>query len=222
MNLSASFERLVGASRHLQSPAVTAQTGNTFEVPFGQISLAASSVGAGPTVIVVQDWNGLLEDMDSIAQALATHGYRAVRFTPPDPSNESHVVADLSLLSDAITVVAHAVGPISAIVAHGTGATAAMLSLARQPSTTNLVLIGADPLHGSTEIAAELGDIRSLLIHSSDDSVATLHDMLGVARAWPNCMLERVEKLGHRQLLFSAQTISSVLRFLDGAPDTVH
>lgn len=222
MQLSSSFERLIGIALHLRLPEVTALVRETFEIPFGDSSLAGSSTGTGPTVMLIQDRNGLPEDMDAIAEALATHGYRAVRFTPPDASVVPHDIADLSLLSDAIAAVARAVGPITAIVAHGSGATAVMLSLARESYTTNAALIGADPLDGSTEIAPDLGGIRSLLIHSSDDPIATLHGVLGVATAWPNCMLERVEKLGHRDLLFSAQTSASVLRFLAGAYDTLH
>ncbi len=78
------------------------------------------------------------------------------------------------------------------------------------------MVIAADA-KGAGSSASELGEVRSLFIHSADDEIASLHAALELAEAWPNSMLERVEQLGHRRILTSPHSAAAVLRFLDGA-----
>ena len=187
-------------------------------VAFGSASLPTWSLGEGPAVILVHDRAGLADDMHPLAEALAAHGYRTIQFEVPSASEPLQGVAHLAELADEIIAVAHAFGPVAAIVAHGEGASAALVALNRERFTHNAVLIGADAMNDlSPDLPGNLGEVRSLLIHSQDDGVVPLHDALELAVAWPNCILSRVERLGHRRILSSPSTHAEVLRFLDNA-----
>lgn len=177
---------------------------------------------SGPAVLLVHDWSGLPADMAPLAEELAAHHYRSVTMDYDPVAATLGGCARLSELADEIIAAAHRAGPVTAIVAHGLGASAVLLALSRERIAGQVVLVGLDPDHRNwAALTARLGDVPGLLIHSADDATAPLHDALEVADAWPNSILARVEGLGHRSVLTAPSTRQSVLRFLalhDPAP----
>jgi hypothetical protein len=183
--------------------------------PNGTRRNEAWSVGSGPAVLLVHDALGGPEDMAPLAIALAHHGYRAIGLAGEVGDDRESCLGVLARMTDAVLDVAHAEAPLAGIVAHGVGATAVLLALSREHFTHDAVLIGADAHELSPEAASDLDDVRSLLIHSRDDDVASLHGALAFAHAWPKSMLARVDGLGHERILFAESTLDSMLRFFD-------
>lgn len=170
----------------------------------------------GSAVLIVPDFRDLDEDLLLLRAALKTAGYRVATLDAAVATRAGDRLDGLAEAVDVLVALAATVGPVAAVIGHGTGATVAMLALSRHRFTENAVLIAADA-HGTEILARELGDVRSLLIHSADDEIASLHDALDLAEAWPNSMLDRVERLGHRRILTSQHSAAAALRFLDGA-----
>jgi hypothetical protein len=153
--------------------------------------------------------------MATLAVALAHRGYRAIGLADEVGDDRESYLGVLARMTDAVLDVAHAEAPLAGIVAHGVGATAVLLALSREHFTHDAVLIGVDAHDLSPAAASDLDDVRSLLIHSRDDDVASLHDALAFAHAWPKSMLARFDGLGHKRILFAESTLVSILRFFD-------
>jgi pimeloyl-ACP methyl ester carboxylesterase len=169
-----------------------------------------------PTVLLVHDWAGMPEDMAPLAAQLEGHQYRSITLHFDPRAAALGGIERLSELAEEIIEASHRLAPLSAIVAHGLGASAVLLALSRERITAQVVLIGIDTDHQSwSDLSGQLGDVDGLLIHSADDGTTSLHDALEVAAAWPNCMLARVDGLGHTRILSAPSTHASILRFLD-------
>jgi pimeloyl-ACP methyl ester carboxylesterase len=181
------------------------------------------TIGKGPVVLLVHDWTDSSETMLPLAAELASQGYQAIRFDFPWPDQLTEL-EHASQMAEAVAAVAASAGPIAAVVAHGHGVPAVMLALSRNRFTHLAVLLGADAGHDLAPTLAEyLGDVHTLFIHSSSDAVASLHDALAWAEHWPNCVLARIDRIGHRQMLGSPAVHREVLRFVDqfGASSTL-
>lgn len=168
----------------------------------------------GGVVLLVPDYGDLVEDLLPLRMSLTAAGYRVATLGAALATKAGDRLSGLAEAVDALVSLAEGAGPVTAVIGHGTGVTVAMLALGRHQFTTSAVLIAADA-HGTEPLAHDLGEVRSLLIHSTDDEIASLHDALDLAEAWPNSILERVERLGHRRILTSSHSANAVLRFLD-------
>jgi pimeloyl-ACP methyl ester carboxylesterase len=95
----------------------------------GSLTVSATAMGDGPTVMLLHGWGGTATDMLPAASAFARAGYRAVVFDMPghgrSPGRESSLVQFLR----AIEAVSGALGAPEIIVGHSFGGAAAVLAL---------------------------------------------------------------------------------------------
>ena len=93
------------------------------------VSISASTIGTGPTVMLVHGWGGSAADMLPTANALAHSGYRAVVFDMPghgrSPGRESSLVEFLR----AMRAVSRTLGAPEFIVGHSFGGSAAVFGI---------------------------------------------------------------------------------------------
>jgi len=93
------------------------------------IRVSATTIGDGPTAMMVHGWGGSAADMLPVAHAFARAGWRAVVFDMPghgrSPERESSLVEFLR----AIRAVAGALGTPDVIVGHSFGGAAAVFSI---------------------------------------------------------------------------------------------
>ena len=99
------------------------------DVRRGSIRLSASTIGDGPTAMLLHGWGGSAHDMTAIALAFARAGWRAVTFDMPahgrSPGRQSSLVEFLR----AIGAVSGALGAPDIIVGHSFGGSAAVLGI---------------------------------------------------------------------------------------------
>ena len=103
----------------------------TFDVAVrdGSLRVSATTMGDGPTVMLLHGWGGSASDMMPLATAFAREGHRAVVFDMPghgrSPGRESSLVQFLR----AIDAVAGALGAPEIVVGHSFGGAAAVLAI---------------------------------------------------------------------------------------------
>jgi pimeloyl-ACP methyl ester carboxylesterase len=110
-------------SAHLKSRAAR------WSIASGDYRIAIYSEGFGPTVLLAHGWSGSAHDMAAIADELRGRGCRVITFDMPAHGRSSGRRTTLPAMARAIRDVAHAVGPVRAIVGHSLGATAALIAL---------------------------------------------------------------------------------------------
>jgi pimeloyl-ACP methyl ester carboxylesterase len=98
-------------------------------VTSGEHRIAVDSEGFGPAVLLAHGWSGTSGDMAAIADELRARGFRVVSFDMPAHGRSSGRRTTLPAMARAIRDVAAAIGPITAVVGHSLGATAALLAL---------------------------------------------------------------------------------------------
>lgn len=76
-------------------------------------------------------------------------------------------------------------------------------------------LLGPLSAHDTPRLAADLGQVRALFLHSTDDRVVELKDALATATAWPGGVLALLRGLGHKRILSAGEVHQKLLRFLD-------
>jgi pimeloyl-ACP methyl ester carboxylesterase len=93
------------------------------------VRVSATSIGDGPTVMLLHGWGGSAVDMMPTASALARAGYRSVVFDMPghgrSPGRESSLVEFLRAMS----AVSRTLGAPDFIVGHSFGGAAAVLGI---------------------------------------------------------------------------------------------
>lgn len=99
------------------------------ELRDGRVNVSATSIGDGPTVMLVHGWGGSAVDMSPAADAFARAGWRAVSFDMPGHGRSSGKESSLVEFLHAMRAVSHALGRPDLIVGHSFGATAAALGI---------------------------------------------------------------------------------------------
>jgi pimeloyl-ACP methyl ester carboxylesterase len=99
------------------------------ELRDGRVNLSATSIGDGPTVMLVHGWGGSSVDMSPAADAFARAGWRAVSFDMPGHGRSSGKESSLVEFLHAMQAVSTALGRPDLIVGHSFGATAAALGI---------------------------------------------------------------------------------------------
>ena len=66
----------------------------------------------------------------------------------------------------------------------------------------------------STNTSKTLGHIPALIIHDEDDQDVLISEAEQLHQAWPNSLLKRTQRLGHRRILYNAQVIENTINFL--------
>ena len=99
------------------------------EVSDASVTVSATTIGAGPTAMLLHGWGGSATDMIPAAHAFARAGWRAVVFDMPghgrSPGRESSLVQFLR----AMRAVAGALGTPDVIVGHSFGGAAAVFGI---------------------------------------------------------------------------------------------
>lgn len=95
----------------------------------GAVRVAATTIGDGPTVMLLHGWGGSAADMMPLARAFARAGHRSVVFDMPghgrSPGRESSLVQFLR----AMRAVARALGSPDIVVGHSFGGAAAVFGI---------------------------------------------------------------------------------------------
>jgi len=94
-------------------------------------TVAAWRWGVGPTVLLVHGWEGRGSQLGALVEPLVAAGLSVVTFDAPAHGDSAGSRLYLTDHADAIVDVAHAVGPLHAIVAHSFGCAATLLAHAR-------------------------------------------------------------------------------------------
>lgn len=84
--------------------------------------------GHGPTVLLVHGWEGRGSQLGAFVEPLVRAGLSVVAFDAPGHGDSPGRRLYLADLADCIVSVAHAVGPLHAIVAHSFGAAAVLFA----------------------------------------------------------------------------------------------
>lgn len=148
--------------------------GENYTIQFGDISLAVSTWGAGPTVLLVHGWSGHRAQLRAFVKPLVSSGFRIVSFDAPAHGDTPGSMTNLFQYRDALLTVAAHESPNYAVLAH---------SLA---SLVNMMAIDAGM---ALEKVVQFGTLRS-----GDDSVTRLHDMLNSSNELRQKFRERMEE----------------------------
>jgi pimeloyl-ACP methyl ester carboxylesterase len=87
--------------------------------------------GYGPTVLLVHGWEGRGSQLGAFVEPLVRAGLSVVAFDAPAHGDSTGRQLYLTDQADCVAAVAHAVGPLHAIVAHSFGAAAVLLARQR-------------------------------------------------------------------------------------------
>jgi pimeloyl-ACP methyl ester carboxylesterase len=127
-------------------------------------SLAVWSFGEGPRVLLVHGWGGHGGQLVDFVAPLVERGYEVVTFDAPghgasSPSTLGYRQGSFVEAAAAIRVIADALGPFQAIVAHSGGAIATGIALADGVRTNRLVLLApmTRPLRYAERFSGWLG-----------------------------------------------------------------
>jgi pimeloyl-ACP methyl ester carboxylesterase len=120
-------------------------TATSTRIPFDGTSLAASTWGEGPVVLLVHGWGGNRAQMRGFVLPLVDAGFRVVTFDFPAHGDTPGQTTNILEMTAALQKVEKYEGPFHAIIAHsfGTLATSYLLSQRPQISPTRLVYFGA-------------------------------------------------------------------------------
>jgi pimeloyl-ACP methyl ester carboxylesterase len=92
-------------------------------------TVAVTSIGTGPTVMLVHGWGGSSADMAPLATAFARAGYRSVSFDVPGHGRSSGRESSLVEFLRAMRAVSGAVGVPELLVGHSFGGAAAVFGI---------------------------------------------------------------------------------------------
>jgi len=115
-----------------QREAEWAKSATELSIPSPYGDLAAWVWGDGPkTVLLVHGWAGRGLQMGAFVQPLVEAGYRVVAYDAPSHGASPGRQANLFKLTEGLTAVAGAVGPLEGVIAHSLGTTAVLLAASR-------------------------------------------------------------------------------------------
>jgi pimeloyl-ACP methyl ester carboxylesterase len=118
----------------------------SFELSFGAQSLAAWSLGSGPTVLLMHGWGGRGGQWRFMAQDLVESGFRAVWFDAPAHGDSAGSRSSLLEFAGALCAAEAQLGPLHAVVGHSLGGAAIALAMAKGLRPHRVVLVAA-PAH---------------------------------------------------------------------------
>jgi pimeloyl-ACP methyl ester carboxylesterase len=147
--------------RHPRKPGEQAflRRAERLALPFGSRTLAAWSIGEGPTVLLVHGWGGRGGQWRFLASDLAEAGFRVVLLDAPAHGDTPGRRSSLPEFADAICAAAGALGPLHAIVGHSLGGAATALALAKGVPAERVVLVAA-PAHPRRFFRALMGHLH--------------------------------------------------------------
>lgn len=173
------------------------------------------------TIVLVPDWADIPTDHEELRAKLDRAGFEVISLQNIGSVHSATGIDEVAEVADELITVARNVAPI-AVIGHGSGVTSVLLALSRERVSQNAILIAADASTPDADLVRELGDVRSLFVHSNDDPITPFHDAIEIAQAWPNSILARFEGLGHRRIIRSQVTHEAVLRFLENETTVLH
>jgi pimeloyl-ACP methyl ester carboxylesterase len=121
--------RFWSTPRRARRAARTNNGATPWTIASGDYRIMIYSQGFGPTVLLAHGWSGSAHDMAAIGDELRGRGFRVVAFDMPAHGKSSGRRTTLPAMARAIRDVAHAIGPVRAVVGHSLGAAAALLAL---------------------------------------------------------------------------------------------
>ncbi len=132
--------------RTARVPEAPGLTGHRFRVEGRSGRLWVWDFGVGPTVLLVHGWSGNAGQMSRFIGPLVAAGFNAVAMDLPAHGQSGGQRTTLPEMAEAIPEVAEKVKPVTAVVAHSLGATAAALAHAQGLKLSKLALL-APPSH---------------------------------------------------------------------------
>jgi pimeloyl-ACP methyl ester carboxylesterase len=150
-------------------------------VNFRATRLAVWRWGTGPTVLLSHGWSGHVGHMMEFVAPLTAAGFRVVAFDHPAHGSSAGRRSNMLEFRDALLAVAAATGPLTAVVGHSLGATAAILALDRGLRVDKVALIAPplDPTEFARPFAAGLGLPEPLIRRLLDQLRAFVRADLG-------------------------------------------
>jgi pimeloyl-ACP methyl ester carboxylesterase len=114
-------------------------------LPAGRHVLRVHLLGEGPLVLLVHDWQGGASQFLRLAQGLANAGHRVALFDMPAHGQSPGFTSDLSEFLDVVSELTAQLGPVHALVGHGLGGLAALLSTTRDLPVASVVALAPLP-----------------------------------------------------------------------------
>jgi pimeloyl-ACP methyl ester carboxylesterase len=96
---------------------------------------------SGPLVVLAHGWGGSAGQLRAFVHPLVDAGYTVAAFDAPGHGRSSGARSSLPGFAAALMHVAHALGPVHAVVAHSMGGAAAALAVSRGLQVERLVLL---------------------------------------------------------------------------------
>ena len=129
----------------------------TIPSPLGRIPVWVW--GDGPaTVLLVHGWSGRGLQLGAFVQPLVAHGYRVITYDAPGHGEAPGRTSSMPAFATSLGAIGRRFGPVSAIIAHSLGSTAAVYALARHElSADRMVTIAPSArLHAVRERFGEM------------------------------------------------------------------
>jgi pimeloyl-ACP methyl ester carboxylesterase len=95
----------------------------------GTSTVAASTLGHGPTLMLIHGWGGSAKDMTPLAVAFANAGYRSIVFDMPGHGRSSGRESSLVEFLRAMRAIVRLFGPPDFLVGHSFGGAAAIFGI---------------------------------------------------------------------------------------------
>jgi pimeloyl-ACP methyl ester carboxylesterase len=131
--------------------------------------------GEGPMVLLVHGWSGRGLQFGAMAQSLVSAGYRVIAFDAPAHGRSPGHHTNFPKISNVIEQIAHAHGPLHAMVAHSGGCTPAAMVAGRMNARFRFVCVS--PL---ASLRSGLRDLHARLKVTPD--VARAHERRQIER----------------------------------------
>jgi len=115
--------------------------------------------GKGPeNVVLVHGWSGRGLQLGAFVEALVKHGYRVITYDAPGHGEAHGRTSSMPAFAATIGAVGRRFGPVSAVIAHSLGSTAAVYALAHQELSADrfIAISPAARLHAIRERFGEM------------------------------------------------------------------
>ena len=116
-------------------------TGTRHTVQSEEQDVAVWVWGEGPVVVLAHGWGSRAGRFSALAQALVGAGFRVVLFDAPAHGISMGSQASLPQFSQALRVVADAMGPVHGLIGHSLGGAAVSLAMRKGLQTRRAVLL---------------------------------------------------------------------------------
>jgi pimeloyl-ACP methyl ester carboxylesterase len=167
------------ATRRPQREAAWAEGAEKTTIPSPLGGIPVWMWGAGPqTILLVHGWSGRGLQLGAFVQPLVDQGYRVVTYDAPGHGEAYGRTSSMPAFAAALGAVGRRFGPVSAVIAHSLGSTAAVYALAHHElNTGRLVTISPSArLHAVRERFGEMAGFPSPVI---DRMRTAFEDRLG-------------------------------------------